>query len=113
MNCAYYSNRAATHMMLYNFSEALDDSRKSVQLNPSFSKVYYVCFLPSSLIVHNHCTTYTHAHIYISLLSSLLTLQLTPQLTPQLTLLLTIHLTPLFTSLLTLLLYSPHTSILT
>ena len=39
LNCAYYSNRAATYMMLYNFINALDDSRRSVELDPSFSKV--------------------------------------------------------------------------
>ncbi|XP_050501625.1 dnaJ homolog subfamily C member 7 isoform X2 [Diabrotica virgifera virgifera] len=36
----YYGNRAACYMMLYRFTEALEDVRKSVQLDPEFVKGY-------------------------------------------------------------------------
>lgn len=35
---AYYGNRAACYIMLNRYNDALDDSRKSVQLDPSFIK---------------------------------------------------------------------------
>lgn len=37
---AYYSNRSACFMMLNNHQAALDDARKSVALDPTFSKGY-------------------------------------------------------------------------
>ncbi|XP_050309250.1 dnaJ homolog subfamily C member 7 [Anthonomus grandis grandis] len=37
---AYYGNRAACYMMLNKYREALDDARKSVQLDPKFLKGY-------------------------------------------------------------------------
>lgn len=37
---AYYGNRAACYIMLNRFIEALEDSRKSVQLDPEFVKGY-------------------------------------------------------------------------
>ena len=39
-NCAaYYGNRSATYVMLKNYSRALEDARKSVQISPDFIKV--------------------------------------------------------------------------
>lgn len=38
---AYYGNRAACFMMLNKFSEALDDARKVVQLDPAVVKGQY------------------------------------------------------------------------
>lgn len=37
---AYYGNRAACYIMLNRYHEALDDSRKSVQLDPTFVRGY-------------------------------------------------------------------------
>lgn len=37
---AYYSNRSACYMMLNNFQDALEDARKCIQIDPSFSKGY-------------------------------------------------------------------------
>ncbi|ELU16006.1 hypothetical protein CAPTEDRAFT_108722 [Capitella teleta] len=36
---AYYSNRAATYMMLFQFDKALEDARQSVNIDPKFPKV--------------------------------------------------------------------------
>lgn len=40
---SYYSNRSACYMMINNFQEALEDARKSVQLDPTFVKGYVRC----------------------------------------------------------------------
>ena len=37
---AFYGNRSACHMMLCQFSQALDDAKCSVQLDQSFVKGY-------------------------------------------------------------------------
>ncbi|XP_060517347.1 dnaJ homolog subfamily C member 7 [Cylas formicarius] len=37
---AYYGNRAACYIMLNRYNEALDDSRRSIQLDPNFVKGY-------------------------------------------------------------------------
>ncbi|XP_066245898.1 dnaJ homolog subfamily C member 7 [Euwallacea similis] len=37
---AYYGNRAACYMMLNRYQEALEDARKSIQLDPTFIKGY-------------------------------------------------------------------------
>merc|ERR1719211_345759 len=37
---AFYGNRAACHMMLGQFVQALEDARTSVQLDPNFVKGY-------------------------------------------------------------------------
>ncbi len=37
---AYYGNRAACHMMLMQFPQALEDARLSVQIDPAFIKGY-------------------------------------------------------------------------
>ena len=37
---AFYGNRAACHMMLGQFVQALEDARTSVQLEPNFVKGY-------------------------------------------------------------------------
>ena len=48
-NATYYGNRSATHMMLLDYSAALDDSTRSVQLDESYTKVRVV--MPSLLPV--------------------------------------------------------------
>jgi len=39
-NAAYYGNRAATHMMIADYKNALADARKSLQIDPIYSKGY-------------------------------------------------------------------------
>lgn len=40
---SYYGNRSACYMMMNNFTEALEDARKSVQLDPNFVRGYIRC----------------------------------------------------------------------
>jgi len=37
---AYYGNRSAAYMMLSKYDRALDDARRSTQIDPAFVKVY-------------------------------------------------------------------------
>lgn len=37
---AYYSNRAATYMMLYQYEKALADARQAIQIDPAFAKAH-------------------------------------------------------------------------
>lgn len=39
-SAAYYSNRAACHMMLLNYTSALADSRTAIRIDPKFEKAY-------------------------------------------------------------------------
>ncbi|CRL00944.1 CLUMA_CG014223, isoform A [Clunio marinus] len=39
-NPSYLGNRSACHMMLANYREALNDARKSIQIDPTFEKGY-------------------------------------------------------------------------
>ena len=40
-NCAaFYGNRSATYMMIGQYDKALEDARHSVQIDPSFIKVW-------------------------------------------------------------------------
>jgi len=41
---AYYGNRAATYMMLLKYDKALEDARKSTQIDPLFVKVCFIFF---------------------------------------------------------------------
>lgn len=38
---SYFGNRAAAYVMLTQFSKALEDARKSTQLDPNFTKVVF------------------------------------------------------------------------
>lgn len=40
---SYYGNRSACYMMVNNYQEALEDARKSIQLDPKFVKGYVRC----------------------------------------------------------------------
>lgn len=67
---AYYGNRAATYMMLSQYDKALEDARRSTQIDPAFVKVRKalslkcICNFPFKLfqviLSYEHCKTYSN-----------------------------------------------------
>ena len=51
---AYYSNRAATHIMMNHFKQALVDARTSLRIDPNFAKVSQTRFRSSHHRHHHH-----------------------------------------------------------
>ena len=61
---AYFGNRAAAYMMIFNYELALHDARKSTQLDPQFSKVCLRKPQSISKIFNFHFLVMFLCHIY-------------------------------------------------